>query len=344
MMGTMRAVKLALWRLARGLGAFALVKRSAWRRERLLILCYHGLSLRDEHEWNPQLFLSPQRFRERLQAIRAAGVPVLPLGEAVERLRAGELQRPSLAITFDDGFADFYRAAVPMLREFGFPATVYLTTYYVDRRLPIPNLVVPYLLWRGRNSGATLGSAVSLDSPVPAADWRRAAAGIVQAGRWAGLDADAKDRLAEKTADSLGIDYEEIKRSRVLSLMTVEEVAQVAAQPLIDVQLHTHRHRTPHDERLFRREIADNRRRIRELTGSGAEHFCYPSGRYQQQFLPWLKLEEVRTATTCDPGLAERGSDPLLLPRKTDTMFVDEVEIHAWLSGFEPLLRKLAGR
>ena len=317
----LRSGKLALWKAARAAGAFALVRRSAWRRERLLILCYHGLALEREHEWDPSLFMSADRFRRRLERIRAGGTPVLPLGEAVSRLREGRLERPSVAITFDDGFCDFRRLAVPMLREFGFPATVYLTTYYVDDGRPIPNLVIPYMLWLGGKSG---GPDAVLDDR---------------------LDADAKDAQAARVARSVGLDYDDVKRSRVLSLMTPEETAEVAADPLVDVQLHTHRHRTPDDETLFRREIADNRRRIEQLTGvADTEHFCYPSGVYRPTFLPWLRAEGVRTATTCDPGLAAPDAEPLLLPRKIDTMVVSEVEFDAWLSGFEPRVRALAGR
>lgn len=52
---------------------------------------------------------------------------VLPLDEAVARLdRSGRLPRGVTAVTFDDGFADLEEHALPLLRRYGVPATVFL--------------------------------------------------------------------------------------------------------------------------------------------------------------------------------------------------------------------------
>ena len=55
-----------------------------------------------------------------------------------------------MALTFDDGMFDFHSRAWPLLRQFGFPATVYLTTYYSDYTKPIFGLLCSYVLWRAR--------------------------------------------------------------------------------------------------------------------------------------------------------------------------------------------------
>src|SRR5215472_13688596 len=135
--------------LLRSTGAFSASARSARRQKRLLILCYHGLSLRDEHLWD-SLFITPELFRHRLETLRAAEASVLPLSEALARLNAGSLPPRSVAITFDDGFCDFLRHGMPLLRSFGFPATLYLTTHYCRYRVPVFNLVASYLLWKCR--------------------------------------------------------------------------------------------------------------------------------------------------------------------------------------------------
>ena len=59
------SLKQTLYRAARGLGGLAAARNSQWRGERLLILCYHGVSLDDEHCWNPSLYVSPETFRGR---------------------------------------------------------------------------------------------------------------------------------------------------------------------------------------------------------------------------------------------------------------------------------------
>lgn len=324
-MSASRTLKMLTLQAFRGLGAFNLIGRSNWRRQRLLILCYHGVSLQDEHEWDPALFMSPQRLEQRCQAIRRQGFQVAPLGEATRALEAGELSEPTVALTFDDGFYDFHRQAAPILSAYRMPATVYLTTYYVDFQRPVFDLVVSYMHWKQRDATE---------------NWREAATRISANARDQGLSGPDKNDLARRIAADLGIDYDELLASRILQLMRPEEARELAEQGF-DIQLHTHRHRTPLDEELFRHEIRDNRQRIEEITGRSPTHFCYPSGVHEQAFLPWLAAEGVETATTCDPALAASTSNPLLLPRKIDTMGVSEVEFEAWLTGFEPRLRGL---
>ena len=104
---------------------------------------------------------------------------------------------------------------------------------------------------------------------------------------------------------------------------------------LVQVELHTHRHRVPLDESLFRREIRQNRDYIRDATSGlmDPSHFCYPSGVTSPAFLPWLRELGIRSATTCRPGLASRGDDPFLLPRFLDNCGVSTDEFDSWLTG-----------
>ena len=59
------------------LGIFRSVASSHWRQRRLLILCYHGLALKDEHEWRPLLFITPDLFRRRMQLLARGGYRIL---------------------------------------------------------------------------------------------------------------------------------------------------------------------------------------------------------------------------------------------------------------------------
>ena len=120
--------------------------------------------------------------------------------------------------------------------------------------------------------------------------------------------------------------------------MNPEEVANLP-RDLVDVQLHTHRHRVPTDRALFEKEINDNRRLIAEMTGSpSVVHFCYPSGVTSSNYLPWLRALGVVSATTCFPGLASPASEPLMLPRLIDTSHVSELEFEGWMSGVSAFL------
>ena len=109
---------------ARTAGIMSATGHSSWRRRRLLILGYHGGSTSDEHAWDGELYMPPAMLRSRFEALRAGGYEVLPLDDALRRMHAGRLPPRAVTLTFDDGALDFLTHAVPLLREFGFPATV----------------------------------------------------------------------------------------------------------------------------------------------------------------------------------------------------------------------------
>ena len=331
----LRALKLSLLHASRACGVFRAAANSRRRTEKLLILCYHGISMDDEHEWAPGLFMSATMFETRLQQLRRGGYSVLPLGEAVAQLYAGTLPPRSVVITFDDGNLDFYRRAWPLLKAYEQPATVYLTTYYCEQNLPVFPLVLSYLLWKGRGQlvEGAIGAARKLTVDTRSIDGRRRAEAILLGqAQDAGMSAREKDDLARGVANALRIDYDELGARRLLHIMNPDEVRELAAEG-VDFQLHTHRHRSPLDESRYRAELTSNRERLTAMTGKVPRHFCYPSGTRKPQFETWLDEEGVLSATTCDPGIASRTNHPLRLPRLLDHSTLTGVEFDAWLSG-----------
>ena len=335
----LRRIKLLTLAGLRAGGAFRMVRDSQWRRERLLILCYHGIAQVDEHLWRPGLFMPPELLEQRLQTLQREDYSVIGLSEGLQRLQAGELSPRSVVITFDDGGFDFFKVAHPLLKKYGFPATVYQTTYYSDYQAPIFNLVCSYLLWQRRGQVLDKGRELGFE---PLMDLRTEQSRhnlvrkLMDRSEAENLTGPRKNQIAAELGKILDVDYDALCKKRILHLMTHDEVAQLALEG-IDIQLHTHRHRTPEDEKLFRLEIQDNRRSL-PAAAKAAKHFCYPAGVYRKQFLGWLREENVISATTCDVALATRQSDPLLLPRFVDTTKRTNVEFESWLTGIGDLL------
>lgn len=321
-------------------GVFGLVDKSSWRQRRLLILAYHGISLDDEHQWDPSLYMAPERFRRRMQLLKDSDCSVLPLAEAVRLLYAGDLPEKCVALTFDDGNYDFSKEARPILREFGFPVTVYLTTYYSHYAKPVFDVICSYLLWKGRTARLDLREITGQEMTVDLSDdGSRAitAAGLRKFASDKKLSAEEKDSLAASIAAQLKIDYSALCAKRLLHILSPDEVKTLAEEG-VDIQLHTHRHRTPTERTLFLREIDENRNSIHAMTGGLPSHFCYPSGVYDEAFLPWLEEAGIASATTCDVGFASHQSHPLLLPRLLDTSALSDIEFQGWLSGVSAAL------
>lgn len=335
-----KRIRGSLLRALKASGLSDRVRDSRWRRRRLLILCYHSLALDEENLWRPANFLAPARLRERFEILKQGGYHVLQLGEAFQRLHRNDLPPRSVVLTFDDGTYDFYKLTYPLLREYGFPATVYQTTYYCSRRVPVYSLICSYILWKSR--AAVLRSAPSMgiggDIPLGALEDRQTAVSqMVAFADREQLSTEQKNDLAGELASRVGVDYQQLLRQRVLQLMTPEEIAELAAAG-ISFELHTHRHRMPRDRMLFDREIRDNRDAIEAVTRIRPAHFCYPSGDYDLMFLPWLAEQGVVSATTCDSGLASVRNHPLLLPRFIDTTGRTALEFESWLTGVGALL------
>jgi peptidoglycan/xylan/chitin deacetylase (PgdA/CDA1 family) len=99
----------------------------------LRILLYHRVA--DDAD---PLALAPDRFRAQMDFLAGAGYRVLDLVSALALLDAGGVPPRTLALTFDDGFADVRDAALPVLAAHDFRATVFVTTGVTDGRSTFP--------------------------------------------------------------------------------------------------------------------------------------------------------------------------------------------------------------
>ncbi|MGH7277227.1 MAG: polysaccharide deacetylase family protein, partial [Candidatus Rokuibacteriota bacterium] len=308
----------------------------------LRILCYHGVALGDEAAFRPQLFITPARLQQRLASLARHRFPVVSLDQALDGLDGGTLPAAATVITIDDGFHGAQRLGMGLLREFGFPATVYLTSYYCLNERPIFGLVVAYAFWKTRRTELDFtGLGLPRSGVVSLADDEerdRAMADIISWGETR-CDEAGRGALALATCERLGVDYAALEGARILSLVTPSEIREMALAG-IDLQLHTHRHRLPFEPALASREIADNREALTPFVIKPLVHFCYPSGLRSPAHEPALRGAGIRSATTCEPGLNYPATPRLALRRFLDGEHISQIEFEAEAFGFAELLRR----
>jgi peptidoglycan/xylan/chitin deacetylase (PgdA/CDA1 family) len=281
--------------------------------------------------------MNPRTLRRRFEILRETQCTVLSLSEALTRLRDGTLPERAVVLTFDDGLFDFRVHVAPMAAEFGYPVTVYLSTYYSVYQSPVFPVMLSYLLWKARGRRLSMGTVGVPDVEVTAENHASMLAAFGRHVAQARLHATDKAKLLEEVAAALSIDYAEILRKRILQLMTPEEVASLD-QRWVSVELHTHRHRTPTDRPSFEDEIVRNREIITAATGRNPTHLCYPSGRFETRGFEWLRALGVESAVTCQPGLAAKSDEMFALPRFIDTEPTSQSAFRAWVSGVAQLL------
>ena len=303
-------LKQRLLEMARTTGLAKVARRAT--RAQLRILCYHGLWTTPGFEFGNCMFIPPDLFDARMAWLRRSGLPILPLAEAVERLEDGSLPEAAVAITIDDGWASTFTHALPVLEKYRLPATLYATTWYAGRDLPVVNVAVQYLV------------AAAARSDIDAA------------AKGAEIEAlPVRERLAALRAfgAALGVD-EAWLETRQFHIMSAAELAEAHARGL-DVQLHTHRHiEVDREVEALPREIEENRAWLRAAIGDVPfRHFCYPSGASHPKAASLLAAQGVRSATLVAQGLNAPGADPYRLRRFLDARSISEAEFEAYLSG-----------
>ena len=136
------------------------------------------------------------------------------------------------------------------MREYGAPATVYVSSYYSFFNRPVFDTMLSYLLWKGADQTLSwpevLGDGMRLNPLNRSSAWRQ----ISGYANNLALDARAKDALLAELAGRLHIDYGDVCSRRILQLMNSDQLRSLATGG-VNLQLHTHRHRMPPQKGLL---------------------------------------------------------------------------------------------
>lgn len=94
------------------------------------ILMYHSISSGSGRCLRP-FMLCPEQFEQHARHLRDNGFVSLTASELVNLRKTGSVPERAVVLTFDDGFADFHRNALPVLMRYGLTATLYVVSGYV---------------------------------------------------------------------------------------------------------------------------------------------------------------------------------------------------------------------
>ena len=309
-------------------------------RKRLRILGYHGIWFLDGHFGN-HLFMSPEKFRARVEWLKNSKYAVIPLGQAISDLDNAGLPPYSTVITIDDGWYGTRLHMLPVLEEYSLPATLYVYTGAVESKQPLQHILLAALIH--------LTEEKELEIIDPLTD-RNIRWDLVSSEGRAECTSRVKDIFyslpVEQAGDfcrsvtgKLGFDYEQVSASRQFGFMSYDHIAEADSRGL-DIQLHTHTHDLHADQpETLDLEIPVNREALAPHVTSPLEHFCYPSGVHSPDMFPYLEKHGIRSAVLTDTGLVTQHSHRYSLGRILDGEDVSLLEFEAELCGFLELVR-----
>ncbi|BCX46348.1 polysaccharidede acetylase protein [Haloferula helveola] len=130
---------------------------------RVAVLGYHDFS---ESEPETEMRIRTDKFRKQMETLRELNLPVIPMAD-FQAWKRGEKEIPkqSVVITIDDGWKSTYTDAFPVLKEFGYPFTLFLYKNYVDGG---GKALTTEMIKEMKKHGGTVGSH-SVSHPYPGA-------------------------------------------------------------------------------------------------------------------------------------------------------------------------------
>lgn len=298
-----------------------------------IILSYHRIADPGIDPWG--LSVSPENFENQLSVIRKIGAPV-SLHDFVSSYQAGNIPQNAVVITFDDGYSDNFTEALPLLKEFDIPATIFVSSGFIGK---------PYFWWDAletiflRPNRLPRNLTLCLDSGQ--AEWNLGNAVHYTreqyekdciSCKWRG-ETGSRKRICHEVYQSLWpipfrqrlelvgeiVKWADIdkKDSEGCVPLSTDQIRMLSNEELITIGAHTVNHipldSVPID--VQSEEIIECNRKLEGIISRPVDTFAYPHGKYSQASINLLKKHDFLCGCTTKESIVKRDCHPMLLPR-----------------------------
>jgi peptidoglycan/xylan/chitin deacetylase (PgdA/CDA1 family) len=281
-----------------------------------VILMYHRVAKLAGYSY--PISVTPNNFRQQMEVLWKAFQPIR-LDELAEMTLSGAISRRAVAVTFDDGYADNYLQALPILEEFQIPATIFVSSGYINgcqeywwddlERILLSTEMLPEQLeisvegliysWSMKNMEqrrSTHKQVHLLLKPLHPEQRECLLDAMVQ---WAGLG--RQGRVEHRS-------------------MTGDELRHLANSPLIQIGGHSinHTQLAALPLELQYQEIVQDRQALETTTGKPLKTFSYPFGGpddFSQDTVRIVQEAGYQAACSTQHSRVIRGANIYRLPR-----------------------------
>ena len=284
----------------------------AGRGARLSILIFHRVLGR------PNLLFPGEpdvhRF-EQICSFLKASCNILPLAEAVERLQASSLPARAACITFDDGYADNYRHALPILDRHGLHATFFIATGFLDGGRMWNDTLIEAIRATEFEAIELGGLGFGNIATQSIDDKRAALATLIPALKH--REPTSRDEAVATIAARCG------PVTLPSDLMMTSTEIRALHEAGMGIGAHTANHPilARCEQTAARHEISEGRAMLESLLDERIGLFAYPNGKvgadYTQEHVDMVQELGFDAAVSTNAGASGHGNDPFQLSRFT---------------------------
>jgi len=293
-------------------------------RNRIIILMYHGFTDRTEfdgianyHKQN----LHIGKFRNHLIYLKN-NYHIIPLERFVNDILSGKKTPPnSIIITIDDGYKSNHTLAFPILKELNVPASIFLTTGFIDEKKP---------LWSDRIEYAINNTDMkNLEIEI---DGEKLIFELTDRSTKIACDREIKSKLKKIQQETRCTFVQEIEKLFHVKLLLDQktdeiylplnwsDISEMQKSGLISFGSHTHSHYilSKCKPDTMRNELLQSKKLIEDKTGVPCTLFCYPNGKpgdFNEFTSKMLSNLEYPCALTTVNGFNDIKTNPYELMR-----------------------------
>ena len=270
------------------------------------IFMLHHVRPRGDADFQPNhhLEVTPEFLRALLTHLRSRDIDIIAMDEMHRRLLDRDFSRRFACFTFDDGYRDNRDFALPVMREFDAPFTVYVASDFAEGAGRLWWVALERIIAGANSIEAGIGDvATRLDTSTPSAkqaafdhlhDWLRALPG----------EHDVAREISALCARH-GVDEAAICRELCMSW---DELKPFAGDPLVTIGAHTitHCNLARQTAETATHELTASRARIEDALQRPALHLAYPYGDRNAagpREFALARAAGFKTAVTTRPGM-----------------------------------------
>lgn len=275
----------------------------------MLIICYHSINADNYSSFRPT---NVKDFEKQIQYLSKVYHPT-SLEKIVRYIQDGtlpDLPSGSIAITFDDGYRDNYENAYPILKKYGIPATIFLTTGYIGTG-EIPWWIQVYRILRQAKKPTLMPTRLGDRKTNAPLDQKSIQAFIHTLKQF---DEKERNRAIADFAADLDVDNDTEKNV----MLSWEEVREMSENG-ISFGSHTLTHplltRLP--SKQAQKEIHLSKEIIEQQVRKPVITFAYPSGNFDAHIERMVKDAGYSAAVSTIPGYNRSKTNIYALKRNT---------------------------